>query len=484
MRKLTRFVRPILITALLGLAAWSAAASPLPSVSAQTQVVGSGPYRAGLVVRFDDGRVETRCVAFEEQEISGLDLLNKSEISGIATAPDGAVCSIDNVGCPPEDCFCQCPFPSCEYWAYYQRRDGGWIYSQDGQVYSIVRDGSLDGWSWGAGDFASGVEPPQWNFENVCPAQAVSTPSTATATATTQAATAPQVSFVAQAASVPSGQCTTLTWQTSGATSVTLDGVSVSLQGSQQVCPTASQTWTLLAVNAAGQTTTRQVTVGVQITGTDDPVLGANPTTAPASGAATFTPTRPSTTAVRTATPTPFGATPRAFVTQAPQSLPPATLPVPPAVPTADLSGGGVPFAPTAEPRPMSEAAQSAGPAPTATPFLLLPPATETPRPRRALNPDDPTPTPLLVARAAPGSAGGASTGARPSTSGGSASASSASAASSAKQSAQSRTFSPDLAPGYAAYVASVAVLLIMAWYVLRRRHAPVRARTPDGKGD
>src|SRR5438105_3624236 len=50
-----------------------------PSLWAQ----GQGPNRAGLVILHGDGRMTTACVRFQEQSISGLDLLDRSGIGYI-----------------------------------------------------------------------------------------------------------------------------------------------------------------------------------------------------------------------------------------------------------------------------------------------------------------------------------------------------------------------------------------------------------------
>ena len=58
----------------------------------------------------------------------------------------------------------------------------------------------------------------------------------------------PQVTFYAGRYSLPTGGCATLTWRAQGATAVYLDGASVPAQGSQQVCPFATQFYSLEAV--------------------------------------------------------------------------------------------------------------------------------------------------------------------------------------------------------------------------------------------
>ena len=72
------------------------------------------------------------------------------------------------------------------------------------------------------------------------------------------------VSFSANPASIASGQSSTLAWQTQGADTVSISSLgSVALNGSSSVSPTQTTTYTLTAVNRAGQTTAAvTVTVG------------------------------------------------------------------------------------------------------------------------------------------------------------------------------------------------------------------------------
>src|SRR5512136_833980 len=115
---LTRLVRPILLTALLLAAAWIAARAPLPAAHAsvapqpvrQGQLVGEGPNRAAIAVKFGDGQVESRCVQFTEDKIGSDTLLERSGLAP-AISPDGRVCMIGSVGCFTDDCWCQCRNP-------------------------------------------------------------------------------------------------------------------------------------------------------------------------------------------------------------------------------------------------------------------------------------------------------------------------------------------------------------------------------------
>ena len=441
----------------------------------QNLVVGSGPNRAALVFRYGDGSVQTRCVEFPETEIGGDELLNRSGVNP-GFGPSMEVCSINGDGCPTDDCFCQCPFPNCEYWAYYHLKNGAWQYSSLGAADSVIKDGDVDGWSWGPGNFTQGTEPPVRTFDEICPSTA--------ATATPTRLAPPQVTFLALASSVQPGQCTALSWQTTNATTVLLDGVSVSAQESQQVCPTATQTWTLIAANAAGQTT-RQLTVqvaGGQTGSGQQATATPTATTAPAGGGAAASPTAPvyaTPDAARPGMATPAYLTPLppAIVTQAPRVIPqPAQVgglsPTPavglsPIRPDESQLVGGVPLAPTAEPLPQEPVAQ--GPLPTPTRFIFDRPPTETPRPRRILGEAGrATPTPILLARVGAAPAGGAAAAAK----------TGATAAERSTPGAllQSRAFSAELFPQYAAYLATLTVLLAMGW-VVRRRRSPAAAQ-------
>jgi hypothetical protein len=127
--------------------------------------------QAALVIRHDDQSIQTICVEFSEPEISGLELLQRSgfdlelDVQGLGAA----VCSIEQTGCPANDCWCQCEGGSdCLYWSYWQKLSGQWQYSQGGASIYTVSDGDLQGWSWGPGAVNAAYPPPNLSFENVC----------------------------------------------------------------------------------------------------------------------------------------------------------------------------------------------------------------------------------------------------------------------------------------------------------------------------
>jgi hypothetical protein len=140
-----------------------------------------GGNRAALVVRYEDGSVETKCIAFTEPSITGEELLQRSGLTVVMdynALAGGAVCSIKGLGCSVRDCFCRCQGADCQYWAYYHWVDGGWQYSQLGASSYRVKDGALEGWSWGPGNFSSGTEPPAARFEEICAQGAAATSAT------------------------------------------------------------------------------------------------------------------------------------------------------------------------------------------------------------------------------------------------------------------------------------------------------------------
>lgn len=129
--------------------------------------------RAGLVVRFDDGQVETRCISFGEEQISGYELLQRAalELEGEEAGAGVTVCRIEDVGCPASNCFCQCQGDPCQYWSYWHLQDGEWRYSVAGASIYEVGHGDVEGWSWGPGSVSDAVAPPVIDFDEICPAE-------------------------------------------------------------------------------------------------------------------------------------------------------------------------------------------------------------------------------------------------------------------------------------------------------------------------
>ncbi len=138
--------------------------------------VADEPSQAGLIIEFGDGQVETRCITFQEEEITGADLLlTYSGLDTIVDASSGmgiTVCQLEGEGCayPSEACFCQCMGGGeCAYWNYFYREPGSseWTYSALGAILRKVRHGSVEAWVWG-----DGTTPPTFegSFASICAA--------------------------------------------------------------------------------------------------------------------------------------------------------------------------------------------------------------------------------------------------------------------------------------------------------------------------
>ena len=129
--------------------------------------------QAALVVRFGEERVETYCVSFEETDITGQELLERAGLAlEVQEVGMGAsVCRVEDVGCAATNCFCQCRGGTCEYWSYWQMRDGDWQYAITGASLNWVAHGDVQGWSWGPGSVSEAVAPPGVTFEEICALQ-------------------------------------------------------------------------------------------------------------------------------------------------------------------------------------------------------------------------------------------------------------------------------------------------------------------------
>ncbi|HEY0739017.1 MAG TPA: hypothetical protein VGD69_29125 [Herpetosiphonaceae bacterium] len=148
---------------------------PLLVLLLPAQTEGQTTNRAGVVVKFSDGRVQTSCVSFQTESISGLDLLQRTGLDVIAQSSGGsaAVCKIGGDGCafPAEPCFCKFGGgQQGQYWAYWRLNGDAWRYSAQGASSVRVANGEVDGWAWGTGNVQSGAAPPVTTFDQICPA--------------------------------------------------------------------------------------------------------------------------------------------------------------------------------------------------------------------------------------------------------------------------------------------------------------------------
>ena len=127
--------------------------------------------KAALVIRFDESKFTSSCVAFEVETISGLELLDKAglTVSKKVEGMGSLVCEIDNTGCPADDCFCQCSGGGdCIYWSYWSQDENGWKYASLGASQVQITNGDVNGWSWGPGSLTKAIPPPEVPFDSIC----------------------------------------------------------------------------------------------------------------------------------------------------------------------------------------------------------------------------------------------------------------------------------------------------------------------------
>lgn len=133
-------------------------------------VLATDVHVAGLVVDFGDGRISYAWVPFTEDEISGVDLLERSGLDVVTVSFGGmgdAVCQIDDTGCPVGDCrkrMCQTSDPESPFWRYSRQSGGGeWTFAATGASGAKVRDGDVDAWVWTGKD----VELPAMTIDDI-----------------------------------------------------------------------------------------------------------------------------------------------------------------------------------------------------------------------------------------------------------------------------------------------------------------------------
>src|SRR5829696_308184 len=118
-------------------------------------------HHAGLIVRDAESRMTYAWVPFMEEEITGIELLQRSGIP-VVTVGFGAlgegVCSIGGQGCGVAECrrnVCQVSSANAPYWQYFRQDPvdpAVWTWLPLGASSTDVEDGDIFGWSWTARD--------------------------------------------------------------------------------------------------------------------------------------------------------------------------------------------------------------------------------------------------------------------------------------------------------------------------------------------
>lgn len=114
------------------------------------QPVHAAVHHAALVIQHSSGSLIARCVAFAEDQITGLQLVERSGVPYEAQSfgsVGSAICQLDREpSTVPPGCFGSGP-----YWQYFHRRGSGWQTSAFGANSSVLHDGDMDGWHYAVG---------------------------------------------------------------------------------------------------------------------------------------------------------------------------------------------------------------------------------------------------------------------------------------------------------------------------------------------
>lgn len=128
----------------------TAGAAAIAAALLAVHPVHAAVHHAALVIQHSGGSVLARCVAFAEEQITGLQLVQRSGVeydTQTFGSIGSATCQLDREPSPvPAGCF-----GSGAYWQYFHLEGGGWQTSPVGASSSVLRDGDMDGWRYAVG---------------------------------------------------------------------------------------------------------------------------------------------------------------------------------------------------------------------------------------------------------------------------------------------------------------------------------------------
>lgn len=290
--------------------------SCLVALAYSPQTEAQNPNRVALVVDYGNGSVQTSCIDFSEESLTGYELLERSNLPltiGVDTVGT-TVCAIDGVGCPANDCFCQCSGGSdCVFWSYWHGTADSWQFSTLGASNYVVHDGDVEGWRWGNGSIQTADPPPHYSFGDVCTVPATPTPIVVTlpptavpAAATTGATAVPTATATtgSTATSIPTAspnptltrratQTPTPTPTENTTSSVDIAGPTSSPTVDLSSPATLRPTVTAWAATAEPSLLPTETAVPAAVTPTTEVVIVALPTLTPESGLSVTAVSRP-----------------------------------------------------------------------------------------------------------------------------------------------------------------------------------------------
>jgi len=148
-----RFVLVVLIALVVGALIAGTAFAQAPTTK-----------QVGLVIAFPDGTkhleivtVPTTATTFDVLNAAGIDLV---------TGAGPLLCSINKVGCPATNCFCD----NAHFWAYYHLNAASqWEIAPQGIGAFNPTNGSVEGFAWSGFDesYNPTVQPPVYTFDQI-----------------------------------------------------------------------------------------------------------------------------------------------------------------------------------------------------------------------------------------------------------------------------------------------------------------------------
>ncbi len=127
-----------------------------------------GTKRVGIVIAYPESEAHVEIVTVPAAATT-FDVLAAADIDLVSESTDfgPALCSIDNVGCPADNCFCD----PAHFWAYYHlnAESDGWVSAMQGIGAFVPADGAVEGFAWSGFDesFNPTVQPPVYTFAQI-----------------------------------------------------------------------------------------------------------------------------------------------------------------------------------------------------------------------------------------------------------------------------------------------------------------------------
>ncbi len=123
--------------------------------------------RAAVAILHSTGNIASKCVPFDEDKMTGLELLTRAGLNPVADR--GFITEIDGEKAQDSTAISS----SNDYWFYYINPSGGnWEFSQSGAANSTVVNGQTDGWQIGGKAIYDGLK--NLHFSDIC--KAISNP--------------------------------------------------------------------------------------------------------------------------------------------------------------------------------------------------------------------------------------------------------------------------------------------------------------------